>query len=326
MLVDDHGFVRSAIRQALTATDIEVVGEASSAEEALRIAPELRPDVLLIDIDLPGASGLRLLRELRPRLPDAKFVMLTVSTSQADVLEAVRLGAVGYLTKDLDADALLRAIRGVGDGDLAMPRKLAARTMRDLVDGVGARAMERGTPGLDALSPREDEILRLLADGMTDREIAEALTISTRTVETHVSNILRKLDARNRAEAARRYVDDAEEPRRRRLLAGRRSGPGAGAARALDREARPVAEGDEQPFAGQRELVDLAELDLERRVPHDQQSLGREDELAGELVRAVAEEVAGDQRRGSDVDRLLARPEAFGRSPSTSMLGSPSTR
>ena len=98
-------------------------------------------------------------------------------------------------------------IRGVRDGDLAMPRKLAARTMRDLVDDVGGRAMERGTPGLDALSPREEEILRLLADGMTDREIGEALTISTRTVETHVSNILRKLDSRNRAEAARRYLE-----------------------------------------------------------------------------------------------------------------------
>jgi DNA-binding NarL/FixJ family response regulator len=98
----------------------------------------------------------------------------------------------------------------VRDGDLAMPRKLAARTMRDLVDNVGGRVMERGTPGLDALSPREEEILRLLADGMTDREIGEALTISTRTVETHVSNILRKLDARNRAEAARRYLDDRQ--------------------------------------------------------------------------------------------------------------------
>ena len=153
MLVDDHGFVRSAIRQALTAPDIEVVGEAPSAEEALRIAPELRPDVVLIDIDLPGMNGLRLLRELRPRLPDSKFVMLTVSTSQADVLEAVRLGAVGYLTKDLDSEALLRSIRGVRDGDLAMPRKLAARTMRDLVDDVGGRAMERGTPGSRCAQP-----------------------------------------------------------------------------------------------------------------------------------------------------------------------------
>jgi DNA-binding NarL/FixJ family response regulator len=133
--------------------------------------------------------------------------MLTVSTSQSDVLEAVRLGAVGYLTKDLDSDALLRSIRGVRDGDLAMPRKLAARTIRDLVEGTGTRTMDRGSANLGSLSPREDEILRLLADGMTDREIGESLTISTRTVETHVSNILRKLDSRNRAEAARRYLD-----------------------------------------------------------------------------------------------------------------------
>ena len=207
MLVDDHGFVRSAIRQALTAPDIEVVGEAPTAEEALRIAPELRPDVLLIDIDLPGMNGLRLLRELRPRLPDSKFVMLTVSTSQADVLEAMRLGAVGYLTKDLDSDALLRAIRG-------RPRRRSgdAPQARGADDARPRRqrrwpAMERGTPGLDSLSPREEEILRLLADGMTDREIGEGLTISTRTVETHVSNILRKLDSRNRAEAARRYLE-----------------------------------------------------------------------------------------------------------------------
>ena len=207
-VADDQALVRSGVAVLLrSAPDIEVVGEAPSAEEALRIAPELRPDVVLIDIDLPGMNGLRLLRELRPRLPDSKFVMLTVSTSQADVLEAVRLGAVGYLTKDLDSEALLRSVRGVRDGDLAMPRKLAARTMKDLVDNVGGRAMERGTPGLDSLSPREEEILRLLADGMTDREIGEALTISTRTVETHVSNILRKLDSRNRAEAARRYLE-----------------------------------------------------------------------------------------------------------------------
>lgn len=205
MLVDDHAFVRSAIRQSLTAPDIDVVGEAASGEEAIKLAPSLRPDVLLVDIDLPGMSGLRLLRELRPRLPDAKFVMLTVSTSQVDVLEAVRLGAVGYLTKDLDSDALLRSIRGVRDGDLAMPRKIAARTIQDLVAGI--RGAEHGSPGLDSLSPREEEILRLLAEGMTDREIGEALTISTRTVESHVGNILRKLDARNRAAAARLYLE-----------------------------------------------------------------------------------------------------------------------
>jgi len=130
MLVDDHAFVRSAIRQALTAPDISIVAEASTAEEALRVALDARPDVLLIDIDLPGMNGLRLLRELAPRLPDTRFVMLTVSTDQADVLEAVRLGASGYLTKDLDADALLRSIRGVRDGDLAMPRPRCAISSR----------------------------------------------------------------------------------------------------------------------------------------------------------------------------------------------------
>jgi DNA-binding NarL/FixJ family response regulator len=206
MLVDDHAFVRSAIRQALTAPDVVIVAEAATAEEALRVALDARPDVVMIDIDLPGMNGLRLLRELAPRLPDSKFVMLTVSTDQADVLEAVRLGASGYLTKDLDADALLRSIRGVRDGDLAMPRRLAARTMRDLVDaGTGRTIGDRA--GLSGLSRREEEILRLLANGLTDREIGEALTISTRTVETHVSNILRKLDARNRAEASRRYLE-----------------------------------------------------------------------------------------------------------------------
>lgn len=205
LLVDDHAFVRSAIRQALTAPDLEVVGEAATAEEALTLAPQLRPDVALLDVDLPGMSGLRLLRELGPRLPHTSFVMLTVSTDQADVTEAVRQGAVGYLTKDLSAEALQRAVRGLRDGDLAMPRKLAARTLRELVAGGGGRG-ERGASEFDVLSPREDEILRLLADGLTDREIGVALTISTRTVESHVSSILRKLEARNRAEAARRYL------------------------------------------------------------------------------------------------------------------------
>jgi DNA-binding NarL/FixJ family response regulator len=208
MLVDDHALVRSAIRQALTAPDVQVVGEASSGEEALQLAPELRPDILVLDIDLPGISGLRLLRELAPRLPDTKIIMLTISTNQRDVLEAVRLGAIGYLTKDLDPAALLRAIRGAADGDLAMPRRLAARTLRDLVSAGRARATAPTGSGLEQLSPREEEILRLLAEGLTDREIGETLMISSRTVETHVGNILRKLDAKNRAEAARMFLDE----------------------------------------------------------------------------------------------------------------------
>ena len=205
MIVDDHAFIRQAIRQALTTRDVEVVAEAASAEQALDLALEVRPDVLLLDLDLPGVSGLRLLRDLAPRLPETRIVMLTVSTAPGDVLAALRLGAAGYLTKDIDGDALLRAVRGVTDGEFAMPRRLVTRAIRELVSSGPADPGEAAA--LDDLSRREHEILALLAGGLTDREIGESLTISVRTVETHVSNILRKLDVRNRAEAARRFVD-----------------------------------------------------------------------------------------------------------------------
>src|SRR5687768_8684040 len=204
MLVDDHALVRSAIRQALEAPDVVVVGEASSAEEALEMAPRLRPDLLLLDIDLPGMSGLEAVRELAPRLPDTRVVMLTVSTDRRDLLDAVRHGAFGYLTKDLTGDALLRAVRGIRRGDLPMSRVHAALVVDHL-----SRGARGGVPAPDdvggLLSVREQEVLRLLAEGMTDREIATGLAISPRTVESHVSSVLRKLGVRNRAEAAQRY-------------------------------------------------------------------------------------------------------------------------
>lgn len=209
MLVDDHALVRSAIRQALTARDIEVVGEAATAEEVLRTASELRPDVILLDIDLPGMSGVELVRELAPRVPGTKIVMLTVSTDRRHLIEAIRNGAVGYLTKDLAADALLRAVRGIRHGDLPMPRAMAAQALEHFVRGGGGADADAA---LGSLSARETEVLRLLESGLTDREIADALTISTRTVESHVSAVLRKLGVRNRAEAARRYRGSAEAP------------------------------------------------------------------------------------------------------------------
>lgn len=204
LLVDDHALVRSAIRQALDAPDIEVVGEAGSAERALELAVELRPDVVLLDIDLPGMSGVEVAREMAPRLPDGKIVMLTVSTDRRDLLAAVRNGAFGYLTKDLTGDALLRSVRGIRHGDLPMSRAHAATVMSQLARG--RRDPLGDAAGLDELlSGRESEVLRLLADGLTDREIAAALSISPRTVESHVSSLLRKLGVRNRAEATQRY-------------------------------------------------------------------------------------------------------------------------
>jgi two-component system, NarL family, response regulator DevR len=205
-LVDDHPLVRSAVRQALLAPDVELIGEAATAEEALTIVPSLRPDVLLLDIGLPGMSGTDLVRELAPRLPNTRFVMLTVSTDEDDVVDAIDHGASGFLTKDVAPDALLRSVRAAHDGDLVVPRRMAARLVRRLSDRSrqGARAGDL----VASLTARENEVVRRLADGFTDREIAESLTLSIRTVETHVSSILRKMGVHNRREAARRYRDD----------------------------------------------------------------------------------------------------------------------
>ena len=204
MVVDDHPLVRSAVARAVSAAEMTIVAEASTAEEALVLAPQVAPDILLLDIAMPGMSGLELLRELGPRLPATKIVLLTVSSSERDVAEAMRYGASGYLTKDLSPEALARSLRATQTGELVMPRRLAARLL--------ARLSRRGLPdpalgdgNAERLTARELDVLRLLADGLGDRDIAAALTISRRTVETHVSSILRKLDVRNRAEAASRY-------------------------------------------------------------------------------------------------------------------------
>jgi two-component system, NarL family, nitrate/nitrite response regulator NarL len=207
MLVDDHPLVRSAVRQAISDGQVELVAEASSAEDAFALALSIRPDILLLDINLPGMKGLQMLEEIAPRLPDTKIVMLTVSDAERDVIDAMSRGAAGYLTKDLNPEALLRTLKGVHRGELAMSRRMAAVVLRHFVEGARrARAGAAPQEGpLETLSPRENDVLRMLADGLTDREIAEALIISPRTVETHVSNVLRKLAVRNRAEAAQRY-------------------------------------------------------------------------------------------------------------------------
>ena len=207
LLVDDHALVRSAVRQAITAPDVEVVGDAATAEDALRLALDLRPELILLDINLPGRSGLQVIRELVQGVPEAKIVMLTVSTARQDVIDAVRLGAIGYLSKDSSPEGLLRSVRAASTGDLPMPRWLAARLIRDLADvsRVAPEAVDGDGLVLERLSRREREVLRLLSDGLTDREIANQLTLSPRTVESHVASILHKLNARNRAAAARLY-------------------------------------------------------------------------------------------------------------------------
>ena len=200
MLVEDHALVRSAIKRTLDVPGIEVVAEAPDAERALAIVLDHRPEVILVDIDLPGMNGVQLVRELAPRLPDSHIVMLTGSADRDDLLTAIRHGASGYLTKDTSPDGLVRAILGIRHGDLPMPRSLAAQLVRDLV-----AAPDKSAAGTGGLSARELEVLRLITDGLTDREIGAALGISPRTVGRHVGNVLDKLGVRNRAEAARRY-------------------------------------------------------------------------------------------------------------------------
>ncbi|HEV3486570.1 MAG TPA: response regulator transcription factor [Vicinamibacterales bacterium] len=200
ILVEDHPLVRSAIRQTLTVPGIQILAEASSAEEALDVVHRHQPDVILLDIDLPGMNGVQLVRELAPRLPNCKIVMLTGSTRNEDVVAAIRNGAAGYLTKDMAPDALVRSLMGIRDGDLPMPRRLAAQLVRQLLKPT--TSSDHG-----GLSEREQEVLRLVADGLTDREIGRGLGISPRTVGRHVGSILSKLGVRNRSEAARRYRD-----------------------------------------------------------------------------------------------------------------------
>ncbi len=204
-LVEDHALVRAAVRHALdNVPDIELVGDVATAEDALRDVFDARPDVVLVDIDLPGMRGSELVRELAPRLPDAWLVMLTVSRAERDILDTIRSGARGYLSKDLSPEALVRSIRATRDGVMPMSRRDASLLITRLAEAAG-RHRPVGVATLPELTARENEVLALLADGLTDREISVALVISRRTVESHVRNILEKLGVDSRLQAARIY-------------------------------------------------------------------------------------------------------------------------
>ncbi len=213
-LVEDHALVRAAVHNALgSAPDLDVIGEAATAEDALRFIPDLRPDVVIIDVDLPGMRGTELVRELAPRFPATWLVMLTVSRSERDLLDSIRAGARGYLSKDLSPDALVKAIRGVRQGVMPISRIDSTLLITRLLEAAGRHRLV-GPTVLRQLTPRENEVLSLLADGMTDREISVALVISRRTVESHVRNILDKLGVESRLQAARYLRQRGEASRR----------------------------------------------------------------------------------------------------------------
>jgi DNA-binding NarL/FixJ family response regulator len=203
-LVEDHALVRAAVRDILNRADLEVVGEFPTGEAAVDSLPRLRPDVVLVDLDLPGLSGAALIRELAPRLPETMFIILTASHEERDLFEAVRSGARGYLSKDLDQTGLVRALSALERGEMPFSRRFVSILFERFVF---SRSHDPGRPSgqLPELTERENEILAFLGDGLSDREIADALVISRRTVESHVTHILHKLGVSSRVEAAKIY-------------------------------------------------------------------------------------------------------------------------
>ncbi|MCX4535951.1 response regulator [Streptomyces sp. NPDC002596] len=196
LLVDDHQVVRRGLRTFLEIQDdIEVVGEAADGAEGVARSEELRPDVVLMDIKMPGTDGIEALRKLRELDNPAKVLIVTSFTEQRTVVPALRAGASGYVYKDVDPEALAGAIRSVHAGHVLLQPEVAGALLAQEDGGTGTG---RGS----TLTEREREVLGLIADGRSNREIARALVLSEKTVKTHVSNILMKLDLADRTQAA----------------------------------------------------------------------------------------------------------------------------
>ena len=206
LIVDEHPSVRAAMRRAVAARDLLVVAEAGSADDAGLAAVRSEPDVILLENELDDAGGHRVVRSLRKLLPHAAIVLFAMSFAEQDVVDAMQAGAMGFLEVGIGAHALQRAVRGAVRGDLAMSGDWARRVVRFMTSRDGRGATLAGDLGLTA---RELEVMRLLAEGLTARQIGASLGISTRTAEGHVAQILRRLGARNRAEAVRRYYEGA---------------------------------------------------------------------------------------------------------------------
>ena len=199
VLVDDHRLFRAGVRSEI-GDRVDVVGEAGDVDEAVAVVRATRPDVVLLDVHLPGGGGRAVLDACSTDLPDVKFLALSVSDAADDVIGVVRGGARGYVTKAISADDLVDAIRRVADGDAVFSPRLAGFVLDAFSSGTVADEAE---DALDALSPREREVMRLIARGYTYREVAKDLVLSVKTVETHVSSVLRKLQLSNRHELAK---------------------------------------------------------------------------------------------------------------------------
>ncbi len=202
-LVDDHAMFRAGVRAEL-GQRLRVVGEAGTVAEAIAAITALKPDVVLLDVHMPEGGGRAVMEAVRKDLPGVRFLALSVSDAAEDVIGLIRAGARGYVTKTISPDELADAVRRVADGDAVFSPRLAGFVL----DAFAARPDVPVTdPELDQLTNREREVLRLLARGYAYKEIARELFISIKTVETHVSNVLRKLQMSNRYELSRWAAD-----------------------------------------------------------------------------------------------------------------------
>jgi DNA-binding NarL/FixJ family response regulator len=200
LIVDDHDLFRTGLRNLLEEQGVEVIGEASSGQEALRHVRELAPEVVLMDLNMPGMGGVEATREIARIAPLTRVVVLTISDRDADILDAILAGACGYLLKDSSIDELIRGISAAALGESLISPQIAAKVLRELR---AARPAPRTAEGMRTeLTERELEVLRLIANGRDNSQIAAELHISPKTVKNHISNILMKLQIENRIQAA----------------------------------------------------------------------------------------------------------------------------
>ena len=197
LLCDDHAIIRAGLRLILEQEEeFEIVGEAENGEESIRRAARLHPDLVIMDISMPGMGGLEATPRVLEVAPEARVLILTVHDDEAYFFQALQAGAAGYVLKGASRSELLAAIRLVIHGGVPIPRKLGPHLVNDYLERV-----ENGVaPSYQQLSPREREVLRLIAKGRTNKEIAEQLSLSVRTVERHRSSIMNKIGLQNRAE------------------------------------------------------------------------------------------------------------------------------
>jgi DNA-binding NarL/FixJ family response regulator len=202
-IVDDHGLFRSGVRSEL-GDDVEVVGEADDVAPAIAGIRGCLPDVVLLDVHLPGGGGQAVVTALKPEHPDVRFLALSASDAPEDVIAVIRAGARGYVTKTISGAELVDAVHRVAAGDAVFSPRLAGFVLDAFANGPGPGQQQPSfDPELDQLTSREREVLRLIARGYTYKEIARELFISIKTVETHVSSVLRKLQLSTRHQLAR---------------------------------------------------------------------------------------------------------------------------